>query len=303
MQLVTHTELPLPLVRRGKVRDLYALDGERLLMIATDRISAFDILLPQPIPCKGIVLTQLSRFWFDRTQQVVPNHVLVSAPETVPECRPFADIVRGRALIVRRTNPVPVECIVRGYLAGSAWREYHRTRSVGEVTLPPGLRYGSPLPEPLFTPTTKVHDGHDEPLSFTELARQFGTELAERLRELSLKLYAEAAPYCSSRGLILADTKFEFGLTPDGTLLLIDELLTPDSSRLWLLEHYEAGHPPVDMDKQFVRDYLEQCGWNKQPPTPELPATIIEQTRQRYCEAFRRLVPESVPWCCSDGLL
>ncbi len=303
MHVVTYTELPLPLVRRGKVRDLYALDEERLLMVATDRISAFDILLPQPIPCKGVVLTQLSRFWFDRTRELVPNHLLASEPETVPECRPFADLLRGRALIVRRAEPIAVECIVRGYLAGSAWREYERRQCVGEIALPHGLRYGSPLPEALFTPTTKAHHGHDEPLTFTELAHRIGTELAERLRTLSLQLYTEAASYCRSRGLILADTKLEFGLTPDGTLLLIDELLTPDSSRLWLLEHYEAGLPPVDMDKQFVRDYLEQCGWNKQPPAPELPPIIIEQTRQRYCEAFRRLVPRSLPWCCTNGLL
>jgi len=272
-------------------------------MVATDRLSAFDVVLPQPIPCKGVILTQLSRFWFERTQMLLPNHLLHAEPESLPEFQLFATLLRGRALIVRRATPLPVECIVRGYLAGSAWKEYQQTRSVAGLRLPTGLHYGSPLPEPLFTPTTKAHSGHDEPISPSELEQLVGKELADRVRELSLRLYTEASAYCGRRGLILADTKLEFGIAPDGTLLLIDELLTPDSSRFWLLEHYEAGLPPTDMDKQFVRDYLEQLGWDKRPPAPELPPEIVEQTRQRYCEAFRRLVPQPLPWCCSDGAL
>lgn len=300
MDALWQTQLPLPLLRRGKVRDLYVLDEERLLMVATDRISAFDVVLPQPIPCKGIILTQLSRFWFEQTRHIVPNHLLHAHPEEEPACRPFAELLRGRALVVRRAEPIPVECIVRGYLAGSAWKEYQRSGSVCGIRLPAGLRYGSPLPEPLFTPSTKAQSGHDENISFQTLVDRIGQSDALRLRDLSLRLYAEAAAYCRDRGLILADTKFEFGRAPDGTLLLIDELLTPDSSRFWLASDHTEGEPPVDMDKQFVRNYLEQLGWDKQPPAPALPPEVIQQTRQRYCEAFRRLVPQPLPWCCND---
>lgn len=303
MDAVTDIRLPLPLLRRGKVRELYALDEERVLMVATDRISAFDVVLPQPIPCKGVVLTQLSRFWFDRTRALVPNHVLDAFPEELPECRPFAEHIRGRALLVRRTEPIPIECIVRGYLAGSAWKEYCATQTVCGVQLPAGLFHGSPLPEPLFTPAVKAHKGHDENISFADLVECVGAALAERLRELSVRLYVEAAAYCRERGVILADTKLEFGHAPDGTLLLIDELFTPDSSRFWLAEHYVPGIPPVDLDKQFVRDYLEQVGWNKQPPAPPLPQEVIEQTRRRYCHALHRLVPHPLPWCCHNGAL
>ncbi len=301
MDGVTEIRLPLPLLRRGKVRELYALGEDRILMVATDRISAFDIVLPQPIPCKGIVLTQLSRFWFERTQALVPNHLLDAVPEELPECRPFAESIRGRALVVRRTEPIPIECVVRGYLAGSAWKEYCATQTVGGIPLPAGLPYGSPLPEPLFTPATKAHIGHDENITFDALVERVGASLAEQLRERSLLLYREAAAYCRERGVILADTKLEFGFAPDGTLLLIDELITPDSSRFWLAEHYAPGTPPVDMDKQFVRDYLERIGWNKQPPAPLLPEEVITQTRRRYCDAFRRLVPQPLPWCCQNG--
>ncbi len=299
-EALAETQLPLPLVRRGKVRDLYAVDAERLLMVATDRISAFDVVLPQPIPCKGIVLTQLSLFWFERTRSLVPNHVLSATPEELPECRPFAELLRGRALLVRRAEPIPFECVVRGYLAGSAWREYQQHGTVGGIRMPEGLVYGSPLPEPLFTPARKVHDGHDETIPFDDMVHSLGSALAHRLRSLSLQLYQEAAAYCRQRGVILADTKFEFGFASDGTLLLIDEVLTPDSSRFWLADAYEAG-TPVDMDKQFVRDYLERIGWTKQPPAPLLPPEIVAQTRQRYCEAFRRLVPLPPPWCCPNG--
>ncbi|MCS6965644.1 MAG: phosphoribosylaminoimidazolesuccinocarboxamide synthase [Candidatus Kapabacteria bacterium] len=301
---VTETQLPLPLLRRGKVRDLYEVDAERLLMVATDRISAFDVVLPQPVPCKGVLLTQLSAFWFEQTSPLVPNHLLsAEIPPELVGLSGFRESLHGRVLLVRRTQPIPIECIVRGYLAGSAWREYQQLQRVAGTPLPRGLRYGSLLPEPLFTPTTKAHANHDEPISFSTMVDQVGFELAERLRTLSLRVYTHAAHYCHQHGLILADTKLEFGIATDGSLLLIDELLTPDSSRFWLAEEYERGQVPVDMDKQFVRDYLEQLGWDKQPPAPELPAEVILQTRQRYCEAFRRLVPRPLPWCCSNDTL
>ncbi|MCS7177238.1 MAG: phosphoribosylaminoimidazolesuccinocarboxamide synthase [Candidatus Kapabacteria bacterium] len=301
---ITETQLPLPLLRRGKVRDVYEVDNERLLIVATDRISAFDVVLPQPVPCKGILLTQLSAFWFEQTSALVPNHLLsTELPPERAELSDFCELLQGRVLLVRRTEPIPVECIVRGYLAGSAWRQYQQSQRVGDTPLPEGLQHGSPLPEPLFTPTTKAHNGHDEPISFAAMADLLGYELAERLRTLSIRVYTYAAHYCRQRGLILADTKLEFGIAADGSLLLIDELLTPDSSRFWLAEDYERGGALVDMDKQFVRDYLERLGWNKQPPPPELPEEILLQTQQRYCEAFRRLVPHPVPWCCSTDAL
>ena len=299
MEAVRETALPLPLLRRGKVRDLYELDAQRLLMVATDRISAFDVVLPQPIPGKGVILTQLSLFWFRYFADFVPNHVLEEDPTELPPLRPYAGLLRGRALVVRRAQPIPVECVARGYLAGSAWREYQQCGSVASIPLPPGLCLGSPLPTVLFTPARKVLQGHDENITFAQLETELGSALAHRLRELTVELYRRAAEYCRQRGLILVDTKLEFGYASDGQLLLIDELLTPDSSRFWLAEEYESKGVAVDMDKQFVRDYLERIGWNRQPPAPQLPPEVIEQTRQRYCEALRRLVPQARVPC--DG--
>ncbi len=277
------------LLKRGKVRDIYELDGQ-LLLVATDRLSAFDVVLPTPIPDKGRILTQLSVFWFDRTRHLTPNHLLSARLSDLPDpLQPYADLLRDRFMLVRKAKVIPVECVVRGYLYGSAWREYQATGEVCGIALPAGLRLAERLPEPLFTPATKAEVGHDENIPFHKVVDIVGRELAERLRELSLQLYRFAADHAERCGLILADTKFEFGLTDDGQLMLVDELLTPDSSRFWDADTYAPGKPQENFDKQFVRDYLERIGWNKEPPAPTLPPDIVEKTRQRYWEAFRRL--------------
>jgi phosphoribosylaminoimidazole-succinocarboxamide synthase len=259
-------------------------------MVATDRISAFDYVLGSGIPDKGKVLTQLSAFWFDYTRHIVPNHVLeTDARQFPPELRRHSDILAGRSMLVRKTNPVPIECVARGYLSGSGWKDYVATGMVCGVPLPPGLRESDRLPEPIFTPATKATSGHDINISEAEAARLVGAELVARLKALTLELYAAGAAHAEQCGILLADTKFEFGLAPDGEVLLIDEVMTPDSSRYWPKDQYSPGRPQPSFDKQFVRDYLEQIRWNKQPPVPSLPDDVVAKTREKYIEAFRRL--------------
>jgi len=276
----------VPLSSRGKVRDLYDL-GDRLLIVATDRLSAFDVVLPTPIPDKGRVLTQLSLFWFDKLRGVIPNHVLSSTGFPAP-FDAFADLLRGRTMLVRRARPLLVECVVRGYLSGSGWKDYRAAGKICGIALPAGLRESERLPEPIFTPSTKVAKGHDENISFDQAVALVGGALAERVRDISLEIYRRAAAYAEPRGILLADTKFEFGLIGD-ELIWIDEALTPDSSRFWPAEGYQPGRAQPSYDKQFVRDYLERIGWNKQPPGPELPQDVVTATRAKYREAYRQL--------------
>jgi phosphoribosylaminoimidazole-succinocarboxamide synthase len=280
--------------RQGKVRDIFDFGGT-LLIVATDRISAFDYVLGSGIPDKGKVLTQLSSFWFGRTTHIVPNHLLSTAVDAFPpETRGHADQLSGRAMLVRKTTPVPIECVARGYLSGSGWKEYAERQSVCGITLPPGLRESERLPEPIFTPATKATSGHDVNISEAEAATQVGAELVARLRELTLSLYAYGAAHAEARGIILADTKYEFGLTDTGDILLIDEVMTPDSSRYWPRDQYRPGGPQPSFDKQYVRDYLEAIHWNKQPPVPALPEDVVMRTRDKYLEAFRRLTGEEL---------
>jgi len=275
--------------RQGKVRDIFDL-GDSLLMVATDRISAFDYVLGSGIPDKGKVLTQLSAFWFERTAHIVPNHLLTTDVRQYPESmRPHAEMLAGRSMLVKKTTPVPVECVARGYLAGSGWKEYQADGAVCGVTLPAGLRESDRLPEPIFTPATKATSGHDINVSESEAARLVGESLVQRLRALTLELYRFGAAFAESRGIILADTKFEFGLTDSNEIILIDEVLTPDSSRYWPQDQYAPGGPQPSFDKQYVRDYLEEIRWNKQPPVPSLPETVVMRTRQKYVEAYQRL--------------
>jgi len=276
----------MPLLSRGKVRDIYDL-GDQLLIVATDRLSAFDVVLPTPIPAKGRVLTQLSLFWFETLRDVVPNHVL-SAAEFPDELAPYRDELSGRAMLVRRTRPIPIECVVRGFLSGSGWKDYCATGEVCGIALPAGLRESERLPEPIFTPATKAATGHDENISLDQAAARVGRPLAERLRAISLELYRRAAAYAEPRGILVADTKFEFGLLKD-ELIWIDEALTPDSSRFWPAAGYRPGRTQPSFDKQYVRDYLERIGWSKQPPAPELPPEVVAATQSKYREAYRRL--------------
>jgi phosphoribosylaminoimidazole-succinocarboxamide synthase len=282
----------LSVPRRGKVRDVYDL-GDRLLIVATDRISAFDYVLGSGIPDKGRVLTQLSAFWFDRTRDIVANHLISMDVTRYPaELRAHSDMVRGRSMLVRRTNPIPIECVARGYLSGSGWKEYQEAGTICGIRLPAGLRESDRLPEPIFTPATKAESGHDVNISEQEAGEQIGHDLIRRLRELTLTLYRHGAEHAAARGIIVADTKFEFGLVPgEGgeELILIDEVLTPDSSRFWPKEQYRPGGPQPSFDKQFVRDYLESIGWNKQPPVPSLSEPVVARTREKYLEAFSLL--------------
>ncbi|MFL6416717.1 MAG: phosphoribosylaminoimidazolesuccinocarboxamide synthase [Bryobacteraceae bacterium] len=287
-EVLLDTNLPLPLVGKGKVRDIYDL-GDQLLFVATDRISAFDCILPTGIPGKGRVLTQMSLFWFEFLRDLVPNHLTTADfREYPPPLQPFGDALAGRSMLVKRARMIEVECVARGYLAGSGWKEYRQTGHLCGIPLPRGLRDGDRLPEPIFTPATKAQTGHDMNVPFEHVANQVGTELAGRLRELTLSIYGRAADYGRSRGIILADTKFEFGFVGD-TLILADEVLTPDSSRWWPADTYAPGGPQVSFDKQFVRDYLETLDWNKQPPAPPLPEAIVRKTSAKYAEAYRRL--------------
>lgn len=290
---LTETALPgIPLLNRGKVRDVYDL-GDALLFVATDRLSAFDVVLPCGVPRKGEVLTQISLFWFDLLKDV-PNH-LISADVTVrPELRPYAKDLQGRSLIVRKAQVIPVECVVRGYLVGSGWKDYQKCGKVCGITLRPGYKQAEKLDEVLFTPTTKAAVGdHDMPVDFDGVVKIAGRENATAIRDLSLKVYSAARDYAASRGIIVADTKFEFGII-DGKVSLVDEVLTPDSSRFWLASEYKVGGSPVSLDKQFVRDYLETLDWNKQAPGPELPAEVVRKTTGKYLEAFRMLTGRSL---------
>jgi len=279
--------------RRGKVRDLYEV-GDRLLIVATDRISAFDYVLASGIPDKGAVLNQLSAFWFGLMTDIVPHHVITTDPEEYPEAvRRHAGVLRGRSMLVRRSRPLPIECVVRGYLSGSGWKEYQRTGQVCGIELPAGLRESDRLPTPIFTPSTKAESGHDVNITEAEAGAIVGPALIAELRNLSLQVYSRGASHAEGLGIIVADTKFEFGLA-DGMglgerLLLIDEVLTPDSSRFWPADTYRPGGAQPSYDKQYVRDYLEQIGWNKRPPAPALPPDVVSKTREKYVEAFRRL--------------
>ena len=288
--VLLRTDIPeLELYASGKVRDVYRVDNEHLLFVATDRISAFDYVLATGIPNKGKVLTQLSLFWFDLLRDIVPNHLVTADVERYPAVLgPYKEQLRGRSMLVVRADMVAIECVVRGYISGSAWKEYKQTGSVCGISLPPGLRESDQLPEPIFTPATKALSGHDENISFERMAQQAGPALSRELRDLSMKIYQTAADYARQRGIIIADTKFEFGRTAGG-LVLADEVLTPDSSRFWPADKYQPGRAQESFDKQYVRDYLEEIRWNKQPPAPSLPPEVALQTSEKYLEAYRRL--------------
>jgi phosphoribosylaminoimidazole-succinocarboxamide synthase len=289
--LSTNIEGLLP-PRRGKVRDIYETE-DHLLIVATDRVSAFDVVLPDGIPGKGRVLTRASCFWFDYLKNIVPNHLLsVAVDDFPPACRPYREMLAGRAMLVKKAQPLPVECIVRGYLAGSGWQEYRATKSVCGIALPPGLRESERLPEPIFTPSTKAPEGtHDENIPFSEVERLIGGKLAAQVRDVSLALYQAAHAFAHTKGFLLADTKFEFGLR-DGQLLLIDEVFTPDSSRFWRADMYQPGAPQESYDKQIIRNYLISLGWNRRPPAPHLPLAIITQAAARYQEIAAHLIGE-----------
>jgi len=295
MQIPTQSAIDLPGIKKlrsGKVREVFDL-GETLLFVATDRISAFDVVLPDPIPKKGAVLNQLSAFWFNRFGKI-DNHLVTSDFERFPKnLRGFREALAGRSMIVRKTTPLPVECVVRGYLAGSGWKEYQEGQSVCGIKLPTGLKLASPLPEPIFTPATKAESGHDENIDMARCAQILGSELARAVQELSLKIYSAGRDHAAQRGIIVADTKFEFG-TVDGKLLLIDEVLTPDSSRFWPADQYVVGKSPPSFDKQFVRDYLETLDWDKTAPGPALPGDVIARTAAKYVEAFERLTDQKL---------
>jgi phosphoribosylaminoimidazole-succinocarboxamide synthase len=300
--VLEESDLPFPLLHRGKVRELYDLD-EYVLLLASDRISAYDCVLPDPIPMKGEVLTQISRFWFRMTEGVVPNHLVSAEPDEMirlaPELEETRDRWAWRSMLVRPATPYPVEWVVRGYLAGSAWREYRERGAVVEHDLPPGMEESEELPEPLFTPATKAEEGHDENISFEELADRVGRKLAVHLRDKSLALYRAARRHAREKGLLLADTKFEFGFTSTGEILLIDEVLTPDSSRFWPADRYEPGRSQPSLDKQPVRDHLddlvEEGRWNREPPAPSLSDEVVEATTRRYLEVFRQLTGRELP--------
>ena len=291
---VYETNIPeLELLGRGKVRDIYAIDDEHLLIVATDRISAFDVVLPDPIPGKGAVLTRLSRFWFSRIAGVRHHLAPLGVEDVITDARTRASIA-SQAMVVRRLAPLPVEAIARGYIIGSGWKDYRRTGAVCGVGLPPGLRQADKLPEIIFTPSTKAETGaHDENIDFEAAARLIGRELAERVRDVTIRVYREAADFAAARGVLIADTKLELAVDADGELVLIDEVLTPDSSRFWPADRYAPGTSPPSFDKQFVRDYLETLGWDKTPPAPALPAEIVEQTSRKYREAFGRITGDA----------
>ena len=294
-RILLQTDFPdLNLYARGKVRDLYALDGQ-LLFVATDRISAFDYVLGTGIPEKGRVLTQLSLFWFDFLKNIVQNHLITANVDEYPApLRKHADALRGRSMLVKKAEMIDIECVARGYLSGSGWKEYQKTGAVCGIKLPAGLKESDKLPEPIFTPATKAVTGHDENISFEEMVKHTGRELAEQLRDLTLKIYSTASDYAAGKGIIIADTKFEFGRTADG-IILADEVLTPDSSRFWPADKYQPGHTQESFDKQFVRDYLEEIKWNKQPPAPSLPDEVARKTSEKYIQAYKTLAGRELP--------
>jgi phosphoribosylaminoimidazole-succinocarboxamide synthase len=291
VSLVHRTALRgLKKIHEGKVRDTYEIDASTLLIVTTDRLSAFDVVMPDPIPDKGRVLNALSNFWFERTRHIVPNHLLPRAVEEVVSDREERSLLEGRSVIVRRLQPLPIEAVVRGYLIGSGWKDYQRTGSLCGIALPPGLQMASRLPQPIFTPASKAPAGqHDENVTFEEVEREVGADLARRVRDTAIALYSFAAKHALGRGVIVADTKFEFGIAPDGTLTLIDEVVTPDSSRFWPADTYREGTSPPSFDKQFVRDHLETLDWDKKAPGPKLPPEIIAKTAEKYREALARL--------------
>ena len=297
-KVVLETNLAgVPLARRGKVRDVYDV-GEHLLIVATDRISAFDYVLGSGIPDKGCVLTQLSAFWFQQVADLTPHHLISVDVDDFPAVlQPHREVLRGRSMLVRKTSPLPVECVARGYLSGSGWKEYQKTGAVCAISLPAGLRESDRLPAPIFTPATKAETGHDENISEAEAGRIVGPDLIGRLRDLTLAIYSRGVAHAATRGILIADTKFEFGLAANGhgpDLVLIDEVLTPDSSRFWPATSYEPGHGQPSFDKQFVRDYLERIKWNKQPPVPSLPDDVVLQTREKYIDAYRQLTGQEL---------
>ena len=294
-RILLQTDFPdLNLYARGKVRDLYALDGQ-LLFVATDRISAFDYVLGTGIPEKGRVLTQLSLFWFDFLKKIVQNHLITANVDEYPQAlRKHADALRGRSMLVKKAEMIDIECVARGYLSGSGWKEYQKTGAVCGIKLPAGLKESDKLPEPTFTPATKAVTGHDENISFEEMVKHTGRELAEQLRDLTLKIYSTAADYAAGKGIIIADTKFEFGRTAEG-IVLADEVLTPDSSRFWPADIYQPGRAQESYDKQFVRDYLEEIKWNKQPPAPSLPDDVARKTSEKYIQAYKTVAGRELP--------
>jgi phosphoribosylaminoimidazole-succinocarboxamide synthase len=295
-QVILQTDFAdLELYASGKVRDLYRVDNEHLLFVATDRISAFDYVLATGIPAKGRVLTQLSLFWFDFLKDLVPNHFVAADVEKYPpNLRAYKDQLRGRSMLVVKADMIAIECVVRGYISGSAWKEYRETGKVCGIDLPKGLRESDMLPEPIFTPAIKATSGHDENISFSQMCERAGPRLSEKLRDLSISIYVKAAEYAAQRGIIIADTKFEFGKTQAG-IVLADEVLTPDSSRFWPADKYKPGQAQESFDKQFVRDYLESIRWNKQPPAPALPAEVANKTSEKYKEAYRHITGHELP--------
>jgi phosphoribosylaminoimidazole-succinocarboxamide synthase len=294
LDALLHSNLPFP-VRRGKVRDVYDL-GDNLLIVATDRISAYDVVMPNGIPDKGKILTALSLFWFEKYGRQFENHLLAARMKDFPvPLRKFSEQIAGRSMLVKKATVVPIECVARGYLAGSGWKEYHRSHTVCGIPLPHGLHQCDKLPAPIFTPATKEESGHDINISFEEMVNRVGVETATQLRDRTLALYTTAATYAASRGVIIADTTFEFGQLPDGRLILIDEVLTPDSSRFWPADDYEPGHDQTSFDKQFVRNYLEAQPWNKTPPAPALPPEVVMGTRERYLQGYRKLTGKDLP--------
>ncbi len=287
-RVILQTQLPFP-KRQGKVRDVYDL-GENLLIVATDRISAFDCVMPNGIPEKGAILNRLSLFWFERTRDLIDNHLIATDVTDFPRAvRSFGDQLIGRSIVVKKTRVVPIECVARGYLAGSGWKEYQKTRTVCGVSLPRGLKQCDKLPAPIFTPATKAETGHDENISFEQMKKLIDPNLADRMKKATLDIYTQCAEYARTRGVIIADTKFEFGQLPDGSVILIDEILTPDSSRFWPVDKYAAGRDQESFDKQFVRNWLEKQTWIKTPPAPALPPDVVEGTRQKYVEAYELL--------------
>ncbi len=294
MENLLQTDLPgLKPFSRGKVRDIYEV-GENVLIVTTDRISAFDVVLPTGIPRKGEALTQISRFWFEKTRDIAPNHLITTNVDEMPaEVRAHADVLRGRSMLVKKGGVYPVECIVRGFLAGSGWKDYRKDGAICGIKLPPGLREADMLEQPIFTPTTKAEEGHDMPMTFDEVCNTVGRETAENMRDKSIEIYSAAREYAKSRGIIICDTKFEWAEV-DGELTLIDELLTPDSSRFWPADKWRPGRSQESFDKQFVRDYLEGVGWNKRPPAPELPQQVARKTSEKYQDAYRLLTGESL---------